>query len=407
MSILTIIISLIVFSFLLELIIDLLNVKNLNSNIPAELNGIYDEAEYKKSQEYTKANTNFGFVNETFSFILSLSVLSMGLLGQINEYLAEHLGEGVILSMIFFGLLFMLSDAISLPFQIYGTFVLEEKFGFNKTTPKLFVIDKLKGYLLTFVLGGAVIWILMTLINVLGTNFWLYFWGVMAAIMFLMNMFYASWILPLFNKLAPLEDGELKTVITEYSKKVQFPLDNIFVIDGSKRSNKANAFFSGIGKKKKIVLYDTLINQLTTDELVAVLAHEVGHFKKKHIIGTFVLALAQVGFMLFLLSNFINNVQLSAALGASKNFPHLNLIAFTILYTPISMLTGIVMNLYSRKNEYEADAFASETFSNIHLIEALKKLSKNNLSNLTPHPALVFISYSHPTVLQRIRAMLN
>jgi len=304
--------------------------------------------------------------------------------------------------LIFFGVLFIISDVINIPFSLYSTFVIEEKFGFNKTTIGTFVVDKIKGYVLTSLIGGLIISILLYLTTSIGENFWIYFWVIIAVLMLSLNMFYTSLILPLFNKLTPLEDGELKDAITAYSQKIDFPLDNIYVIDGSKRSNKANAFFSGIGKKKKIVLYDTLINNHSIEELVAVLAHEVGHFKRKHIITTMILAVAQVGFMLFLLSKFAFNTELSQALGAKSYAMHLNLVAFTMMYTPISSITSVLMNMLSRKNEYEADDYAAQTYSSKALQTALKKLSVNNLSNLTPHPAVVFMSYSHPTVLARL-----
>jgi STE24 endopeptidase len=301
--------------------------------------------------------------------------------------------------------LFFASDIINIPFQIYGTFVIEEKFGFNKTTVKTFITDKLKGYLLTIIIGGGILFIFFKLINVFGANFWIYFWIVAAIFMLLINMFYTSVILPLFNKLTPLEDGELKQEIEEYSKKVNFPLDNVYVIDGSRRSNKSNAFFSGIGKKKKIVLYDTLINNQTKEELIAVLAHEVGHFKKKHIISGYFISILQTGFILFILSLMVFNPNLTHALGGNVNAVHLNLLAFGILFSPISHFIGIFMNLLSRKNEYEADAYARDTFNGEALQSALKNLSVHNLSNLTPHPAYVFFHYSHPPLLQRLDAL--
>jgi STE24 endopeptidase len=283
--------------------------------------------------------------------------------------------------------------------------VIEEKFGFNKTTPKTFVMDKLKGYLLGAILGGLILFVFLKLVAIFGANFWWYFWMVIALFMLFINMFYTSLILPLFNKLSPLEDGSLKEGIEAYSRKVGFPLANIFVMDGSKRSNKSNAFFSGIGKKKKIVLFDTLIENHSNEELIAVLAHEVGHFKKKHIIWGYISSLAQTGFTLFILSLMIFSPTLSEALGGQQTAIHLNLLAFGILYTPISNVIGIFMNMVSRKHEYAADRFAGATFGSTHLIEALKKLSVHNLSNLFPHPAYVFFHYSHPPLLKRLQAL--
>lgn len=399
---LTIILVILTANFILDQTLAYLNLSHLKSTIPSALKGIYEDDKYAQSQAYTKANTKFGFITETFSFILAFVVLKMGLLGQLNDALSISYSNPIVLALVFFGILFIASDVLNIPFSLYSTFVIEEKFGFNKTTLKTFVIDKLKGYGLTAVIGSVIISILLYLTTTIGENFWIYFWAVVSVLMVGINMFYTSLILPLFNKLTPLEDGELKTAITAYSQKIDFPLDNIYVIDGSKRSNKANAFFSGIGKKKKIVLYDTLINNHSIEELVAVLAHEVGHFKRKHIITTMILAVTQVGFMLFLLSKFAFNTELSQALGAKSYAMHLNLVAFTMMYAPISSITSILMNLLSRKNEFEADDYAAETYSSKALQVALKKLSVNNLSNLTPHPAVVFVSYSHPPMLARL-----
>ena len=295
------------------------------------------------------------------------------------------------------------SDILSLPFQWYSTFVIEEKYGFNKTTVKTFILDKLKGYLLGAVIGGGLLSLLIYLVQSIGADFWIWFSLMAAAFVLFINMFYTSLILPLFNKLTPLADGELKNAIEEFARKIDFPLDNIFVLDGSKRSKKANAFFSGIGKKKKIVLYDTLIENHTTEELVAVLAHEVGHFKKKHIIWGFVLSVIQIVFTLFVLSLMIFNEHVSMAMGGTEQAIHLNLIAFTILFSPISGITGLFMSMLSRKNEFEADAYAKENYNGGALARALKKLSVDSLSNLYPHPVYVFFHYSHPPLLKRLQ----
>ncbi|MGK7396037.1 MAG: M48 family metallopeptidase [Candidatus Cyclobacteriaceae bacterium M3_2C_046] len=404
-TILLIILIIITFDFLLEQVLDFLNLKNQKPELPSELKDIYNEEKYKQSVAYHKTQTRFSFLTATFSFLLAFALLSSGFFGWLDEWLRLSLNQPVYLALAFFGLLFIASDIINTPFQVYSTFVIEEKFGFNKTTPKTFVLDKLKGYLLTAIVGGVILGALLYLIIYIGQDFWIYFWIVISLFILFINMFYTSLIVPLFNKLTPLEDGELKQAIEDYSRKVNFPLDNIFVIDGSKRSSKANAFFSGIGKKKKIVLYDTLINNHTTSELVAVLAHEVGHFKKKHIVSGFVLSIIQTGVMLFIMSLMIFSPALSQALGADQIGLHLNLLAFGILYAPISKITGILLNVISRKNEYEADAFATLSFDGSALQLALKKLSVNNLSNLLPHPWYVFFHYSHPPLLKRLKAI--
>lgn len=404
-NILILLLVILSFDFIFNKVLEFLNIKSMKEELPEEVKGIYDEEKYKKSIAYARANNKFGLLTSTFSFILSFGLLATGFFGWFDYKVHELIGTEELVSLAFFGLLFIVSDIINIPFQIYDTFVIEEKFGFNKTNAKTFILDKLKGYLLAAIVGGLILYVLLKLITSFGPDFWIYFWIVISIFILIMNMFYTSLILPLFNKLTPLEDGELKDAIKNYSKNVNFPLDNIFVIDGSKRSAKSNAFFSGIGKKKKIVLYDTLIENHTKEELVAVLAHEVGHFKKKHIISGYVLSILQTGFTLFIMSLIIFNPAMSSALGGSQLAIHLNLLAFGILYSPISHFVGIFMNMLSRKNEFEADAFAKETYNGKSLQLALKKLSVDNLSNLFPHPAYVFINYSHPPLLKRLEAM--
>lgn len=404
-SILILLLAILSFDFIFNKILEYLNILSMKEELPDEVKDIYDEEKYKKSIAYAKSNNKFGLLTSTFSFILSFALLASGFFGWFDQEVHDIIATEELVSLAFFGLLFLASDILNIPFQLYDTFVLEEKFGFNKTTPKTFVFDKLKGYLLTVIIGGLILFVLLKLITMFGPDFWIYFWIVISVFILFINMFYTSLILPLFNKLTPLEDGELKDEIEAYSKKINFPLDNIFVIDGSKRSAKSNAFFSGIGKKKKIVLYDTLIENHSKEELVAVLAHEVGHFKKKHIITGYVLSILQTGFTLFIMSLIIFSPAMSEALGGSQLAIHINLLAFGILYSPISHFVGIFMNMLSRKNEYEADAYAKETYNGTFLQLALKKLSVDNLSNLFPHPAYVFINYSHPPLIKRLEAM--
>ena len=404
-TVLIVILVILTVDYSFEQLLDYLNLRNQSEGLPEVLVGIYDKDKYKKSLDYTKTQSRFSFITSALSFGISFALLLSGFFGYLDDLLRVEFGEGITLSLVFFGVLFIASDILTIPIQLYDTFVIEERFGFNKTTPKLFVIDKLKGYLMTLILGGGIMATLLYLVQTLGVNFWWVFWIVIAAFILFMNMFYTSLIVPLFNKLTPLEDGDLKSAINEYARNVQFPLDNIFVVDGSKRSSKANAYFSGIGSKKKIVLYDTLIKNHTTEELVSVLAHEVGHFKKKHIYQGLFLSLLQVGFTLFVLSLFIFSTSISKSLGGNELAIHLNLIAFGLLYTPISKVTGLLMNLLSRKNEFEADEFAAKTYDGKTLIQALKKLSVDNLSNLLPHKWYVFFNYSHPPLLKRLEAI--
>jgi STE24 endopeptidase len=404
-SLLVLLLIIISVDFVLNKILEYLNIKNMKPELPESVRDIYDEEKYKKSIAYSRVNNKFGLLTSTLSFVLSFALLGTGFFGWYDGLISSYFSNATVVSLVFFGSLMLVSDLINTPFQVYGTFVIEEKFGFNKTTPRIFLLDKLKGYLLGAILGGIILIALLKLMEWFGPQFWIYFWIVIALFMLFMNMFYTTLILPLFNRLTPLQDGELKTAIEDYSRKVRFPLDNIFVIDGSKRSAKSNAFFSGIGKKKKIVLYDTLIENHSNDELVAVLAHEVGHFKKKHIVSGYVLSIMQTGLTLFLMSLIIFSPTMSQALGGEQFAIHLNLLAFGILYSPISEFISIFMNVLSRRNEFEADAYASDTFNGTYLQSALKKLSVDNLSNLFPHPAYVFLHYSHPPLLQRLGAL--
>ena len=402
---LTIILSISTISYLFDQALDYINLRAQRTDIPKEIESFYEKDKYLKSLAYHKELTYFSFLTSAVSFLLSLGMLYFGGFGWLDSVLRISINNEIVLALIFFGVLILASDILTIPFQLHSTFVIEEKYGFNKTTVKTFIADKLKGYLLAGVIGGVLLSVLIYLIQWLGPVFWVWFAGIASLFILFVNMFYTSLILPMFNKLTPLQDGELKTAIESFARKINFPLDNIFIIDGSKRSNKANAFFSGIGKKKKIVLYDTLINNHTTEELVAVLAHEVGHFKKKHIIWGFVLSIVQIVFTLFVLSLMVFNENISLALGGSQLSIHLNLLAFGILFSPISAITSLFMNMYSRKNEFEADAYAKETFDGNALSNALKKLSVDSLSDLYPHPLYVFFHYSHPPLLKRLSAL--
>lgn len=404
-SLLVLFIIIISAEFIFEKILEVLNYRKLESVLPDRMRGIYDPEKYKKSIAYNKENAKFGLITSSLSFMVVVILISTGFFGILDSWIRRIVENPLLISLVFFGILYIAGDVLSTPFAVYDTFVIEEKYGFNKTTPKTFIFDKLKGYLLSFILGGGILLVLLVLINRMGENFWIFFWIIISAFTLFMNMFYTTLIVPLFNKLVPLEESELKSAILNYSHKVKFPLDNVFVIDGSKRSTKANAYFSGLGRKKKIVLFDTLINNHSIEELVAVLAHEVGHYKKKHIIQSYLTSILQTGFILFIMSLMIFNPNLSKAFGGEQMAVHLNLIAFFILFSPISTITGIIMNMISRKNEYQADAYAAVTFRATPLQEALKKLSSHNLGNLTPHPLYVFVNYSHPPLLARLKAL--
>ncbi len=395
------IIFILIISFIIDKFLDALNAKHYNDPVPQELYDVYDQEDYLKSQRYKKANDRFSSIASSFSLIVTLLFFYLDGFAFADEWARTFSDNSIIIALIFFGSIMFASDLLSTPFGYYHTFIIEEKYGFNKTSLKTFFLDKIKGWLMSAVLGGLLLSIIIWFYESAGSNFWIYAWGIITVFVLFMNLFYARLIVPLFNKQTPLSDGSLKTKIKDYAQKVGFQLDKIVVIDGSKRSTKANAYFSGFGSEKRVTLFDTLIDDLEEEEIVAVLAHEVGHYKKKHILFNLIISTLIMGFTFWLLSLLIGSPLLSQALNVYTPSFHIGLIAFGILYSPISELTGLVMNFISRKFEYQADNYAKETFDGAPLISGLKKLNKNSLSNLTPHPAYVFVHYSHPTLLQR------
>ncbi|WP_108868696.1 M48 family metallopeptidase [Aquimarina aquimarini] len=402
-SLFFLLIAIIVIVFLIDSLLDFLNARHYSKKIPDELTDVYPEEEYQKSIAYKKTNYKFKLVSSTFSLIIMILFFFIEGFALVDSIARSFSDNPIIIGLIFFGIIMVGSDILSTPATYYQIFVIEEKFGFNKTTVKTFFIDKIKSLIMMVIVGGGLLAVIIWFYQLTGDSFWIYAWVLVSIFTMAMNMFYAKLIVPIFNKQTPLESGELRDTIKAYSKKVGFQLKDIFVIDGSKRSTKANAYFSGFGSEKRITLYDTLIKDLTNEEIVAVLAHEVGHYKKKHVVVNLLLSILLTGLTLWLLSLFITNSTLSEALGVQTPSFHIGLIAFGILYSPISEITGLIMNMVSRAFEYQADDYAKDTYNSEALISSLKKLSKNNLSNLTPHPAMVFIHYSHPTLLQRIK----
>ena len=401
-SLFLIIILILVLQFLIETVLQHLNARKFSDPVPDELADVFDKEQYLKSQAYKRSNYRFGLVSSIFSLVLTLAFLIFGgfeWVDQITKLVSDNI---MVRALVFFGIIMFGSDLLGIPFALYQTFVIEEKFGFNKTTPRLFISDKIKSWIMMIILGGGILALVIWFFQWAGSNFWLYAWGLIAFFTLFMNLFYSRLIVPLFNKQTPLQEGSLKSKIETYARKVGFELSHIFVIDGSKRSTKANAYFSGFGREKRVTLFDTLINDLEEDEIVAVLAHEVGHYKRHHILVNLTVSILITGITLFILSLFINNPDLSLAIGVSEPSFHAALIGFGILYSPISEITGLVMNYFSRQFEYQADDYAKHTFEALPLISSLKKLSKNSLSNLTPHPAYVFVHYSHPPLINRI-----
>ncbi len=409
-----VIICLVIFNFLFSNILGYLNHKNWKDEIPLELKDFYDIEKYKKAKLYAISKNKIGLLSSTTSFLFVISLLvfdGYGFLDQLvnsdslNLFLPFEINSNFAKSGMFFLILFVLNSLISIPFSYYNTFVIEEKYGFNKTSKATFFLDIVKSSILSILIGGILLLAALYIYDNINDGFWLWLWIGLSSLMIILNMFYADLIVPIFNKLTPLNDGELRQKIEKYSKKVGYLLKNIYVIDGSKRSTKANAFFSGLGPRKTIALYDTLIEKHTENELVAVLAHEVGHFKKKHIFSGLIMSVIQIGVMTFFFELCLKLPEISMALGGLDSSFHLGLIGFTIIFSPISMISSIWMNYISRKNEFEADAYAKETFNGEDLSLALKKLSVDSLSNIYPHPLYVFFHYSHPPLIERLRAL--
>lgn len=401
------IVGILILDFIIETALDVVNARKFSDPVPDELSGLYEPSEYQKSQEYKKANYHLGLFSSTFSILATLGFLIFGGFGWLDSLASSLSDNPTLRALFFFGFLFIGSDLIATPLSYYRTFVIEERFGFNKSTPALFFSDKLKGWALALVFGGGILALIMWFYKWAGVDFWLYAWGLIAAFSLVMNLFYSRLIVPMFNKQSPLEAGSLKSRIERYAQSVGFELKNVFVIDGSKRSTKANAYFSGFGREKRVALFDTLIEDLEEEEIVAVLAHEVGHYKKHHILFNLFASLLLTGLTLFVLSLFINQPELALAIGVKEPSFHASLLSFGLLYSPISELTSLIMNYFSRKFEFQADRYARETYASQPLIDSLKKLSRKNLSNLTPHPAYVFFHYSHPPLIRRIKALKN
>ena len=406
-TIFIIIISIVAFGYFFGLFLDVLNFRKLSPIQPPEAENIYDPDKYANQYRYQRTNFWFDFIQDSFGFLLSMGMFLFYGFAFTDSLVREYVQDERAVVILYFGVLFFAFDIISLPFTIYHTFVIEAKFGFNKTTVKTFIFDKIKGWFLSAAIGIPIILAVFWFYSKTGSMFWIYSFLLFGFVMLFFSLFFSNIIVPLFNKQTPLEEGELKNAIKDFANKVGFSLKNIYVIDGSKRSSKANAYFTGIGKKKRIVLYDTLIKEMETHEIVAVLAHEIGHYKKKHFVLGLSVSLLQTGLMLFILSFFLDNPLLSEALGVRIPSFHISMIAFGILYSPVSMILGLGNNLVSRTNEYAADEFAAKNGQGQSLILALKKLTVNNLSNLTPHNVYVFFHYSHPTVLQRIKRILS
>ncbi len=400
------ILAVLVGDYLLDIVLQLLNLRHAKGELPREFLGYYDAGKYRQSQEYLRENTRFSIITETISTPLIIAFMVLGGFNAVDQFARGfHVGP-IPTGLIFAGLLLLALQVLHLPFSIYETFVIEERYGFNRTTPRTFVLDILKGWLLAVPIGGILLSLVLWFFEKTGPLAWLYCWLAVSLFQLILIFIAPVLILPLFNKYVPLEDGELREAIEGYARSQNFKMKGVFKMDGSKRSSKSNAFFTGFGRFRRIVLFDTLLEKHSTQELVSILAHEMGHYRKRHVLKALVLSFLTSGLMFFILSLFIHNKGLFAAFQMQETSVYASLFFFGFLYSPIETVLSIFSNMLSRKNEYEADAFAVETYGRPEsMISALKRLSVENLSNLTPHPLKVFIAYSHPPVLERIRAI--
>ena len=401
-----IILAAIIFDVVINIVADVLNLKMLQAQVPETFQGVYNADQYRKSQDYLRVNTRFGWITAVVNLVAVLLFWFLGGFPAIDNWVRSFGNGPVLTGLIYMGTLSSIYGLLSQPFSIYATFVIEERFGFNKTTWRTYLLDLLKGLVLAILIGTPLLAGILAFFEYAGSHAWIYCWAVVILYMLVIQYVAPTWIMPLFNKFKPIEEGELKSAIMSYAESIQFPLKNVYVMDGSKRSGKSNAFFTGFGKNKRIVLFDTLIQQHTVQELVAVLAHEMGHYKKKHILQGMLLGILQTGIMFFLLSLIISYQGLFEAFYMKHVSVYAGLIFFGMLFAPIDFFVGILMQVRSRANEYQADRFSAETTKDPQaMIHALKKLSVHNLSNLLPHPFYVFLNYSHPPVLQRIETI--
>ena len=401
-----IIIFAIIIEYLLSSISSILDIKNITPTIPSDFKKAYDQEKYILSQDYLKARTRFGLFSSTFSLILIMIVIHSDIFGLLDQFVRGQSDSYILQGLLFIGIIYFFQDIVSLPFSIYHTFVIEERFGFNKTTLNLFIIDKIKGYAIFIVLGSIVIIPILYFFHVYGDIGWLIAWSILTAFMIAVQPLFVHVIAPMFNKFTPLEEGELRSAIEKYTAKVNFPLARIDIMDGSKRSAHSNAYFTGFGKSRRIAIFDTLVEKHSINEIVSVVAHEVGHYKLKHVLQGTILGIIETGIMLFAFNLIMNDISLFQVFGVSQLSVHAGIVFFSMLYAPVSMFTSIVTTAISRKNEYEADKYSYDTTNNREaLVSMLIGLSANNLSHLTPHPLKVFLSYSHPPVVDRIKAV--
>lgn len=394
-----------IFDFIFDLFFDVLNFQHRKKPLPDRIKSLFNIETTQKQLDYQLDNFKFGLFTGVLSGIAMVTILVCGLFPYQDNFLRAYLSNDYLLTLLFFGIIFLVSFVFSIPFDWYQTFVIEEKYGFNKTNTKTFILDKIKTLLMSVVLGGLIVTVLLWFYFQTGSYFWLYAWAFVSVFSIFMMMFYSNLIVPLFNKQKPIEEGALKDAIVEFCSKVNFKIKNVYIIDSSKRSTKTNAYFTGFGTKKRIVLYDNMIEKFSNEEIVAVLAHEIGHNKHKHTLIGLIISIFSTGITFFLLGLLTNHPVLSMALGNDVSSFHMSLITFGLLYSPIDFVLSPFSSILSRKFEYQADAFVVKHHYGQFLISALIKMTEDNLSNLNPHPLYVWFHYSHPPLIQRIDAI--
>lgn len=397
-------IGLVIAGFVLEQLLSFLNNRSRAKDIPPSMKDIYPGDKYLKYRSYRQESYRFGVLSSWFSFLLIVIMISFGF-AELDEWVSTLSDSALLQSLLFFAVLGLASDLLSTPFDVYDTYVIEQKWGFNRITPWLYISDKLKSWLLGAILGGGMLSLVIWLYTLAGTSFWWMAWVVISLFSVLFTLFYSSLIVPLFNRQTPLEEGELRSKLNELAFNTGFSVSNIYVIDGSKRSSRSNAYFSGFGSRKRIVLYDTLIQNHTADEIMAVVAHEIGHYRKRHILKGLIFSVLQTGLILFLFSLIIDNQLIYKALGSERMSFHLGLIVFFFLYSPVSAIISLGGNYISRQHEFEADYFAKSFTSGASLAKALRKLASENMADLTPHPLYVLFHYSHPPLADRLKRL--
>ena len=392
--------------YIIGLIADFLNLKNQKTTPPAEFSDLVDETSYTKNRAYLQANTVLGQLSGTVSLVVTFGFWFAGGFNFLDQWCRSQTDNLLLSGLIFIGLLMLVNTLLGLPFSLYSTFVIEERFGFNRTDWQTFVMDRIKALFLALLLGTPLLAGIIWFFQSTGEWAWLYAWLVAAIFTLGIQLIAPTWIMPLFNKFTPLPEGELKEALLNYGEKVNFPLDKVYVVDGSKRSGKGNAFFTGFGRQRRVALYDTLIKQHSIAELIAVLAHEIGHYKKRHILTMTTIAITHQAIIFFLMGWFIKQPGLYQAFFMDQSSIAAGLIFFSLLFTPVEMILNPLFQALSRHHEYQADSFASQTTGKPEtMIKALKKLGHDNLANLTPHPLYVFLHYSHPPLLARINAL--